>query len=59
MRSFLPGYKKKVASIDEIQTMKNMTRDMMIDNLATFELSEFGGSLSKIEFAFKATIFEK
>lgn len=59
LRSLPPTYKHKFVSIEEIRTMIDVTRDMLIGKLVTFELSEFGESLPKFEFAFKATISKK
>jgi len=53
------AYKHKVVAIEEIQTMVNETRDMVIGKLSNFELSEFGESLPKTKSAFKATILKK
>lgn len=50
----LPPYKHKFFPIDEIQTMTNVTRDMLIGKLA-----EFGDSLPKTESACKATVSGK
>lgn len=50
-------YKHKVVAIEEIKTVIEVTRDMLIGKLSSFEMSEFGDSLPKVESAFKATIF--
>lgn len=59
LRSLHASYKHKDATIEEIKNVIDVTKDMFIGNLSTFELSEFGDSLLKVESAFKATVFEK
>lgn len=59
LRSLPLACKHKVATIEEIWTMTNVTRDMLIGKLAAFEWSDFGDSLPNIESAFKAPISGK
>lgn len=59
IRSLLPSYKHKASTIDEIWTITNVTRDMLIGKLTAFELSEFGDSLPKTKSAFKTAVSGK
>lgn len=55
LRSFPAAYKVKATAIEELQTITNVTRDMLVGKLTAFELSEFGDALPKVESKFKAT----
>ena len=55
LRSFPVAYKFKDTTTEELHTLTNVTRDMLIGKLTTFELSEFGDALPKIESVFKVT----
>jgi hypothetical protein len=59
LRSLPTSYKHKVSTIEEIWMVTNVTKDMLVGNLIAFELSDFGDSFPKSEFAFKATFSEK
>jgi hypothetical protein len=59
LKTLPTSYKHRATTIEEIQTMTNLTKDMLVDKLKTFELSEFGDYFRKTEFAFKATTSEK
>lgn len=59
LRSLPTSYKYKVATIDEIQSVTIVTRDMLVGKLAAFELSKFGESHGNSETAFRASAFEK
>lgn len=59
IRSLLASYKHKVPTIEEIRTMTDVTKDMLIGKLSTFELSEFGDYVPKVGSAFKAIVFRK
>jgi len=59
LRSLPVSYKNRVATIEEIRTVIDVTRDQLVGKLSTFEMSEFGDSLPKSESAFKASVFRK
>lgn len=57
--SFPPTYKHKVVAIDGIKCVTTMTRDMLVGNIAAFELSEFGELHQKSVTTFRASISRK
>ncbi|GLJ22097.1 hypothetical protein SUGI_0414300 [Cryptomeria japonica] len=59
LRSLPPSYKHKVDAIEEIRTMIDVTRDILIRKLVSFEVSKFGEVPPKYEFSFKAIVSGK
>lgn len=58
-RSLTPTYKHRVATIEEIWTVIDVTIDMLIRKIASFKLSNFGEVPPKSKSSFKATTSEK